>query len=170
MQTSVNDETREVVFLYKLVSGAVRLACKGSTADTHRCLRSMDLRRNPTARTWPRWRVSPSTPSINRPLAQASLTTFPPILLFRAIVERAIGVSKQFEESSRARELAMRANETLPLTAQADAAFLLKLARLKLADGEYSGDKAQLLRTLRTMRAGFSNLHELQPQAVVAEA
>lgn len=62
----------------------------------------------------------------------------------------------------------MRANETLPLTAQADAAFLLKLARLKLAGGEYSGDKAQLLRTLRTMRAGFSNLHELQSGAVAA--
>ncbi|TKA55262.1 hypothetical protein B0A53_02232 [Rhodotorula sp. CCFEE 5036] len=126
MQTSVNDETREVVFLYKLVDG--------------------------------------SAPKSYGPHV-ASMAG-----LSEAIVERAIGISKQFEESSRARELAMRANETLPLTAQADAAFLLKLARLKLAGGEYSGDKAQLLRTLRTMRAGFSNLHELQPQAVVAEA
>lgn len=29
MQTSVNDETREVVFLYKLVSGAITLAYRG---------------------------------------------------------------------------------------------------------------------------------------------
>ena len=29
MQTSVNDETREVVFLYTLVSGAITLAYKG---------------------------------------------------------------------------------------------------------------------------------------------
>lgn len=64
----------------------------------------------------------------------------------------------------------MRANETLPLTAQADAAFLLKLARLRLAGGEYGGDKAQLLRTLRTMRTGFANLHAAHPAALVGEA
>ncbi|GAA5880636.1 hypothetical protein JCM3774_000560 [Rhodotorula dairenensis] len=126
MQTSVNDETREVVFLYKLVDG--------------------------------------SAPKSYGPHV-ASMAG-----LSEEIVERAIGISKQFEESSRARELSMRANETLPLTAQADAAFLLKLARLKLAGGEYSGDKAQLLRTLRTMRTGFSNLHAAQLPAVAAEA
>lgn len=169
MQTSVNDETREVVFLYKLVSGGDHARLQRPITDTHRSDRSMALRQNRTARTWPRWRVSPSTPSIRRPLSLSIADELAPILC-RAIVERAIGISKQFEESSRARELAMRANETLPLTAQADAAFLLKLARLKLAGGEYSGDKAQLLRTLRTMRAGFSNLHELQPRAVAAEA
>ncbi|GAA5982227.1 hypothetical protein JCM10908_004792 [Rhodotorula pacifica] len=126
MQTSVNDETREVLFLYKLIDG--------------------------------------SAPKSYGPHV-ASMAG-----LSEAIVERAIGISKQFEESSRARELTMRANETLPLTAQADAAFLLKLAKLKLAGGEYDGNKAQLLRTLQTMRAGFSKLREAPPRAVAAPA
>jgi len=44
----------------------------------------------------------------------------------------------------------MRANESLPLAQQADAAFLLKLARLSVAEG----NTAQLLRTLATVRKG----------------
>ncbi|TNY21923.1 muts domain V-domain-containing protein [Rhodotorula diobovata] len=66
------------------------------------------------------------------------------------LVDRAIGISKTFEETSRARELKMRANESLPLAQQADAAFLLKLARLSVAEG----NTAQLLRTLATVRKG----------------
>ncbi|GAA6021689.1 hypothetical protein JCM8202_004312 [Rhodotorula sphaerocarpa] len=123
MQTSVNDATREVVFLYKLVDG--------------------------------------SAPKSYGPHV-ASMAG-----LSEAIVERAIGISKQFEESSRARELQMRANERLPLTAQADAAFLLKLARLSVAGAEYDGDKAQLLRTLGTMRSAVRTL-KTQPVAVAA--
>ncbi|GAA5901645.1 hypothetical protein JCM6882_006031 [Rhodosporidiobolus microsporus] len=110
MQTSVNDATREVIFLYKLVDG--------------------------------------SAPKSYGPHV-ASMAG-----LSEAIVERAIGISKQFEETSRARERAMRANETLPLTAQADAAFLLKIAQLSVSSEKppLAKDKAQLLRTLDTMR------------------
>ncbi|GAA6023217.1 hypothetical protein JCM10207_004484 [Rhodosporidiobolus poonsookiae] len=108
MQTSVNDDTRAVVFLYKLVDGSAPKSYGPHVA------------------------------------AMAGLS--------EAIVERAIGISKQFEETSRARERAMRANETLPLTAQADAAFLLKLARLSVEGVKYDGDAAQLVRTLDTMR------------------
>ncbi|GAA5837892.1 hypothetical protein JCM9279_004059 [Rhodotorula babjevae] len=72
------------------------------------------------------------------------------------LVDRAIGISKTFEETSRARELKMRANEALPLTQQADAAFLLKLVRLSLAGVARDGgaNQAQLLRTLETVRKG----------------
>ncbi|GAA5834783.1 hypothetical protein JCM11251_003661 [Rhodosporidiobolus azoricus] len=110
MQTTVNDDTREVVFLYKLIDG--------------------------------------SAPKSYGPHV-ASMAG-----LSEAIVERAIGISKQFEETSRARERAMRANETLPLTAQADAAFLLKLAQLSVSPEKppIAKDAAQLMRTLDTMR------------------
>ncbi|GAA5958465.1 hypothetical protein JCM21900_001479 [Sporobolomyces salmonicolor] len=106
MQTQVNDETREVLFLYKLVDG--------------------------------------SAPKSYGPHV-ASMAG-----LSEAIVERAIDISKQFETTSKARERAMRANESLPLTAQADAAFLIKLAKLNL--NHYNGDKAQLMRTLATIK------------------
>lgn len=97
-----------------------------------------------------------------------SLTSSP---RYRAIVERAIGISKQFEESSRARERLMRANETLPLTAQADAAFLLKLARLSVEGvDEYEGTskKAQLLRTMETMRRAVVALKEHKGERLAA--
>ncbi|BGP39629.1 DNA mismatch repair protein msh6 [Rhodotorula kratochvilovae] len=110
MQTSVNDETREVVFLYKLIDGSAPKSYGPHVAS------------------------------------MAGLSS--------EIVERAITISKQFEETSRARELAMRANESLPLAQQADAAFLLKLARLSVADVEPDGEGAQLLRTLATIRKG----------------
>jgi hypothetical protein len=46
----------------------------------------------------------------------------------------------------------MRANESLPLTSQADAAFLIKFAKLGL--NGFKGDRGQLLRTLNIIRAG----------------
>ncbi|GAA5968892.1 hypothetical protein JCM11641_000769 [Rhodosporidiobolus odoratus] len=116
MQTSVNDATREVVFLYKLVDG--------------------------------------SAPKSYGPHV-ASMAG-----LSETIVERAIGISKQFEESSRARERAMRANETLPFTAQADAAFLLKLAKLSIEGGKFEGNGRQLMRTMGTMRKAVEALRE----------
>ncbi|KAJ8294900.1 DNA mismatch repair protein msh6 [Rhodotorula toruloides] len=119
--TSVNDETREVVFLYKLIDG--------------------------------------SSPKSYGPHVAAMAG------LSESIVERAIAISKQFEETSRARELAMRANETLPLTAQADAAFLIKLAKLKLADGKYTGDTKQLLRTLDIVRKAVGAIKETRAAA-----
>lgn len=78
----------------------------------------------------------------------------------RTIVERAIAISKQFETTSKAREQQQRANESLPLTAQADAAFLIKLAELKLSGGIDSEKgllekKNQLRRTLAVIRKGF---------------
>ncbi|GAA6051780.1 hypothetical protein JCM3770_004968 [Rhodotorula araucariae] len=111
MQTSVNDETREVVFLYKLIDGSAPKSYGPHVAS------------------------------------MAGLSS--------EIVERAITISKQFEETSRARELAMRANESLPLAQQADAAFLLKLARLSVDDAKPNPADAQLLRTLATMRKGI---------------
>jgi DNA mismatch repair protein MSH6 len=78
--------------------------------------------------------------------------------LFRTIVERAIAISKQFETTSKARERQQRANESLPLTAQADAAFLIKLAGIRLAGSqrEQGGTyENQLKRTLDIMRKGF---------------
>lgn len=59
----------------------------------------------------------------------------------------------------------MRANETLPLTAQADAAFLIKLAKLKVADGKYTGDSKQLLRTLDVMRRAVGSMKESRTAA-----
>jgi DNA mismatch repair protein MSH6 len=107
------------------------------------------------------------------PSPAVPLLTSPP--LRRAIVERAIGISKQFEESSRARERLMRANETLPLTAQADAAFLLKLARLSvegvgLNGYEGEGKKAQLRRTMETMRTAVEAHREHKGEKVAAAA
>lgn len=67
---------------------------------------------------------------------------------------RAIGISKQFETSSRAREREMRASETLPLTSQADAAFLLRLANLGI---DSTMDKKQLVRTLEIIRSAALN-------------
>ncbi|KAM0787401.1 hypothetical protein ACM66B_003486 [Microbotryomycetes sp. NB124-2] len=87
-----------------------------------------------------------------------------------SLVQRATDISKEFETTSRARERRVRANETLPLTAQADAAFLLKLAKLKLetsADGKSLQDvlravdvssKAQLLRSLKIIKDGVERL------------
>ncbi|GAA6018493.1 hypothetical protein JCM11491_006423 [Sporobolomyces phaffii] len=114
MQTHVNDETREVVFLYKLVDGAAPRSYGPHVAS----------------------------------MAGLSET----------IVERAIAISKQFETTSKARERQQRANESLPLTAQADAAFLIKLAGVHLA-GTGSGDgrnsENQIKRTLALMKKGF---------------
>ncbi|KAL8292528.1 hypothetical protein RQP46_001140 [Phenoliferia psychrophenolica] len=66
-----------------------------------------------------------------------------------SLVERAINISKEFEGSSRARERAMRVSETVPLTAQADAAFVWKLAKLGIGKNV---DPGQLLRTLKIIR------------------
>ncbi|GAA5847718.1 hypothetical protein JCM3766R1_000742 [Sporobolomyces carnicolor] len=114
MQTHVNDETREVVFLYKLVDGAAPKSYGPHVAS----------------------------------MAGLSET----------IVERAIAISKQFETTSKAREREQRANESLPLTAQADAAFLIKLAGLNLAERGSEGGAVstkQLRRTLAAIRKGF---------------
>ncbi|KAK4049028.1 DNA mismatch repair protein msh6 [Microbotryomycetes sp. JL201] len=83
------------------------------------------------------------------------------------LVQRATDISKEFETSSRARERRVRANETLPLTAQADAAFLLKLAKLKLDNSGTMQDllravdvnsKAQLLRSFKIIKDGADRL------------
>ena len=71
------------------------------------------------------------------------------------VVKRAIAISRQFEATSRARERAMRASETLALTSQADAAFLARLGGMSLEDIKGVGDPRQLARTLRTMRGAF---------------
>lgn len=158
MQTSVNDETREVVFLYKLVHQAF-LSLEQLLADS-RCSQ-----------------IDGSSPKSYGPHVAAmaglsecvkrrSLSVRTSLMsTARSIVERAIAISKQFEETSRARELAMRANETLPLTAQADAAFLIKLAKLKLADGKYTGDKKQLLRTLDVVRKAVGAIKQTRAAA-----
>ncbi|GAA5881916.1 hypothetical protein JCM16303_003463 [Sporobolomyces ruberrimus] len=120
MQTHVNDETREVVFLYKLVDGAAPKSYGPHVAS----------------------------------MAGLSET----------IVERAIAISKQFETTSKAREREQRANESLPLTAQADAAFLIKLAKLRIAMSveEVTNNTNQLRRTLEVMRKSFESQKTLR--------
>ena len=93
-------------------------------------------------------------------------------------MNRAVDISKQFETTSRARERAQRANEALPLTAQADAAFLIQLARLGIdivvggQDGKKSNGadrKKQLLRTLKLIAEGVKRADEVKAQAQVVE-
>lgn len=118
MQTHVDNATRAVVFLYKLIDG---VAAKSYGPHV------------------------------------ASMAGLP-----EAVVKRAMDVSAEFEAKSRAREQAMRANETLPLTLQADAAFLVALAqRLDLTDSGAGSvpDKAQLARTIDTIRRGVLKAH-----------
>ncbi|GAA5943171.1 uncharacterized protein JCM15063_005224 [Sporobolomyces koalae] len=106
MQTHVDDETREVVFLYKLINGAAPRSYGPHVAS----------------------------------MAGLSQT----------IVERAIAISHQFEVTSKARETQQRANESLPLTAQADAAFLIKLARAGF-DGTRMKEAEKLQQLRRTI-------------------
>ncbi|ORY88074.1 muts domain V-domain-containing protein [Leucosporidium creatinivorum] len=119
MQTQVDDDTRAVVFLYKLING--------------------------------------SSPKSYGPHV-ASMAGLPDTL-----VQRAISISKQFETTSRAREREMRANESLPLTLQADAAFLVHFAKLGLAEVLQNGkgmEKGQLRRTLEIIREGVRRASE----------
>ncbi|SDA02255.1 BZ3501_MvSof-1269-A2-R1_C50g00263 [Microbotryum saponariae] len=113
MSTQVSDDTRAVVFLYKLING--------------------------------------SAPKSYGPHV-AAMAGMPD-----SLVQRAIDISRQFETTSRARERKMRANESLPLTLQADAAFLIKLAQLGL--DSYEGDKSQLVRTFKTIKQGIDLVH-----------
>lgn len=72
------------------------------------------------------------------------------------VVRRAIDISRQFEATSKAREQAMRASESLSLTSQADAAFLARLAGMSLDEARKEGkDPRQLARTLKTIRKAF---------------
>ncbi|KAI5476724.1 hypothetical protein MNV49_007314 [Pseudohyphozyma bogoriensis] len=116
MQTQVSDDTRAVIFLYKLVLG--------------------------------------SAPKSYGPHV-ASMAGMPEIL-----VERAIAISKQFETTSRAREREMRANESLPLTSQADAAFLTRFAKMGLSSDM---DQRQLLRTLAIIRKSVGAAKKAMP-------
>ncbi|KDE02450.1 hypothetical protein MVLG_07000 [Microbotryum lychnidis-dioicae p1A1 Lamole] len=118
MSTQVSNDTRAVVFLYKLING--------------------------------------SAPKSYGPHV-AAMAGMPD-----SLVQRAIDISRQFETTSRARERKMRANESLPLTLQADAAFLIKLAQLGL--DSYEGDKSQLVRTFKTIKQGIDLVHR-KPRA-----
>ncbi|GAA5834415.1 hypothetical protein JCM5353_008937 [Sporobolomyces roseus] len=121
MQTYVNDETREVVFLYKLIDGAAPKSYGHHVAS------------------------------------MAGLS--------ESIVERAIAISKQFETTSKARERQQRANESLPLTAQADAAFLVKLAKMSLAGADgYEGieKRNQLKRTLALIKKAIESQKQIK--------
>lgn len=106
------------------------------------------------------------------------------LFLLSAVVDRAVDISKQFETTSRARERAQRANESLPLTAQADAAFLIQLARLgisgvvggeagvgKKSGGVPNAKKKQLLRTLKIIAEGVrrADVVKTQMQAQVVD-
>lgn len=156
MQTSFenNDDGRDVVFLYKLVRRTLLFSVHVRRAElTAFWSRSRARRPSRTARTSPPWPVSRGAPKLS---SRSSKPHTDDPFVCSDLVDRAIGISKTFEETSRARELKMRANEALPLTQQADAAFLLKLVRLSLAGvGQDGGTKqAQLLRTLETVRKG----------------
>ncbi|KAM0755699.1 DNA mismatch repair protein Msh6 [Meredithblackwellia eburnea MCA 4105] len=114
MATQVDDETKAVTFLYRLILGA-----------------------------------SPKSygPHVAR---MAGLSG--------ALVDRAINISKEFEGTSRAHERAMRANESLPLTSQADAAFLIQFAKMGLAGLGEGMDAGQLLRTLKIIRSSVDSM------------
>ncbi|KAK4055994.1 DNA mismatch repair protein msh6 [Microbotryomycetes sp. JL221] len=98
------------------------------------------------------------------------------------LVQRATDISREFETTSRARERKVRANEQLPLTSQADAAFLLKLAQLKLQSGGIGedmsallkavdvNDKRQLLRSFRIIRDSVERSKSPQSGSVIAAA
>lgn len=75
------------------------------------------------------------------------------------IVERAIGISADFEKSVQARQQHMRSGETLPLALQADAAWLLRMAQ----DGFPKRAPSELLLVLSGMRR-----HVQQTRDVVA--
>lgn len=83
--------------------------------------------RSPSVRPSPHTLILPSNPTVRS-----------------LLVQRAIAISQQFEASSRARERTMRANESLPLTAQADAAFLINLAKLGSIEAMSKVEKGQL--------------------------
>lgn len=64
----------------------------------------------------------------------------------------------------------MRANESLPLTSQADAAFLLQFAKLGMGIGK-NVDQGQLLRTLKIIRTAAiaaKKAKDAAPMEVVA--
>lgn len=71
----------------------------------------------------------------------------------RFLVQRAINISREFEAASRARERQMRASESVALTSQADAAFLLRLAQLGLTEmlgvGATKANWGQLQKTVK---------------------
>ena len=114
MQTHVDDETRAVVFLYKLVEGVAAKSYGPHVA------------------------------------AMAGLP--------EQVVKKAIAVSAEFEAKAKQREQKMRANETLPLTLQADAAFLVHLAQKLSLDNSVDG-KAQLGRTIDCIRQAVLKAH-----------
>ena len=60
----------------------------------------------------------------------------------------------------------MRANESLPLTSQADAAFLLRFAQLGMGLSK-NIDQGQLLRTLKIVRASVIKAREAKVAAAV---
>lgn len=77
-----------------------------------------------------------------------------------------MSISKQFEESSRKRERVQRANESLPLTSQADAAFLVQLAKLGLdAVANTPAQKRQVLKTLQIIAEGVKRAREVKTGA-----
>lgn len=74
----------------------------------------------------------------------------------QAVVKRAIGISREFEQASKEREQKLRKSESLSLTSQADAAFAIELAKMSIDEVKaLNVDKRQLARTLKTIRLNF---------------
>lgn len=130
MAFEVDEETRNVVFLYRLVDGASSRSYGPNVA-----------------------KMAGLPECVLLPPSCSTLWLTP--ARRRAIVSRAMDISKQFEETTKARELQKRANEALPLAIQADAAFLLRFAQ----DGvDADMDQIQLAKTLRIIRKGIQAL------------
>lgn len=95
-------------------------------------------------------------------LFPSSSTALTCLLNHRTVVDRAVAISKQFEQSSRKRERAQCDDELLPLTLQADAAFLAKIAQLGL---DYiaptPAQKLQVLNTMKIIAEGFRRAREI---------
>lgn len=79
------------------------------------------------------------------------------------MVDCAVSISKQSEESSQERERAQRANESLPLTMQADAVFLIQLVKLGLdVVASTPAQKRQVLKTLKIIAESVKRSHEVE--------
>lgn len=123
MLTSLDEETHTLCFLYRLQPGSARPLCSIVHAWSHIAIRSTASR------------------SFGPHVAKmAGVPT--------SIVERAIGVSADFEKTVRARQQLMRSDERLSLALQADAAWLMRKAR----EGFEARPATDLLLTLYGMR------------------
>lgn len=89
-------------------------------------------------RMWHRWPECPGGPQLNRRQAVLLTLTASALLPTRNVVERAIAVSRLFEERTMRHEANKRKDQALPLDLQADAAFCESIYLCMSMHGESS--------------------------------